>query len=240
MQKTPNKPISISAFFPAYNDDATIQSMVLEMDYILKSITGDYEIIVVNDASQDATKEILDELAKTLPAFRVIHHKKNMGYGGALQTGFNAASKEWVFYTDGDGQYDIKELKLLLPYTDKADIITGYKIARSDSLFRIIVGRLYHWLNKVIFGIKVRDVDCDFRLIRKGLLKDISFDTTTGFFPVEMVRRFQDKGARFYEVPVHHYYRKAKGSQFFSAKNILKVADAMKSFWKEVYGRKKA
>jgi len=229
--------LSISAFFPAYNDAVTIQAMAIEMDYILKGLTDDYEIIIVNDASSDNTAAILDNLAKDLPKLRVIHHETNRGYGGCLKRGFGEAKKEWIFYTDGDGQYDIKEIARLLEHIDKADIITGYKIARSDSLLRIVIGKVYHWINKAIFGIKVRDVDCDFRLIRRSAWERITLKTDTGFFPVEMVRRLQDKGCNFYEVPVHHYYRKAQSSQFFSARNIFKVAMAMKLFWQELHAR---
>lgn len=230
--------LSISAFFPAYNDEVTIQSMIVEIDYILRNISDDYEIIVVNDGSKDNTKYILDNLAKNLPKLRVIHHERNSGYGGCLKRGFKEAQKEWLFYTDGDGQYDLKEILLLLEHKNNADVVTGYKIARSDSLLRIVIGKVYHWINKVIFRLKVRDVDCDFRLIKKSALGGITFKTDTGFFPVEMVKCLQNKGCRFYEVPVHHYYRKAKSSQFFSVRNIFKVAMAMKSFWKELHADK--
>jgi len=237
LQKIPG--LTISAFFPAYNDDVTIQGMVVEMDYILNQLCDDYEIIVVNDGSKDLTGAVLDGLARNLPRFRVIHNEKNLGYGGCLKTGFRAATKDWVFYTDGDGQYDVKEITLLVEHVNKADIITGYKIARGDSLLRVLIGKVYHSMNKAIFKLKVRDVDCDFRLMRRSLVQSIDFKTETGFFPVEMVRQFQDKGASIYEVPVHHYYRKTRKSQFFSVKNIFKVALAMRSFWKEINARKK-
>ncbi len=214
-----SKDLSISAFFPDYNYEITIQSMIVEMDYILKNISNDYEIIVVNDGSKDDTGCILDNLAKNLSSLRVIHHEKNSGYGGCLKRGFKEAKKEWLFYTDGDGQYDIKQIFLLLEHKDTADIITGYKIVRRDSLLRIIIGKLYHWINKIIFDIKVRDVDCDFRLIKKIALEGVTFKTDTGFFPVELIRRLQDKKCRFHEVPVHHYYRKTKSSQFFKVSN---------------------
>jgi len=233
------KGLSISAFFPAYNDDVTIQSMVLEMDYILRELCPDYEILVIDDGSKDDTGKLLDKLSLSLPRLRVIHHEQNKGYGGSLQTGFKEAKKEWIFYTDGDGQYDIKEITALAEHTDAADFITGYKINRSDSLLRIVIGKIYHFINKHLFGLKVRDVDCDFRLIKRNIVGDIEFRTATGFFPVELVRRCQDKGAKIVEVPVHHYYRKVAGSQFFKINNILKVAQAMKNFWIELHARQK-
>ncbi|OHE79139.1 MAG: hypothetical protein A2107_08055 [Verrucomicrobia bacterium GWF2_62_7] len=234
---TDRKGLTISAFFPAYNDEVTIQSMVLETDHILGRLCDEHEVIVINDASRDRTGEILDRLAAELPRLRVIHHARNRGYGGALISGMKAATKEWIFYTDGDGQYDVKELEKLVAHVGEADFITGYKIARSDSLFRIVVGKAYHWLNKTIFGLKVRDVDCDFRLMRRTLIQQLQFKTETGFFPVEMVRTIQDNGLRIREVPVHHYYRKAKGSQFLNVRNVSKVILAMRAFWNDLHAR---
>lgn len=233
------KKLSITAFFPAYNDEVTIQSMVLETDYILRRLCSDYEILVIDDGSSDTTRELLKDLSKNLPKLRVIFHEKNLGYGGSIKTGIREAKKDWIFYTDGDGQYDVKEIELLALHVDEADFITGRKISRSDSLLRIIVGRIYHTVNKIIFGLRVNDVDCDFRLMKRDLMKKIVFKTNTGFFPVEMVKRVQNAGARIYEAPVHHYYRKTRGSQFFSLKNIAKVFFAMLAFWKELHAGKK-
>ncbi|NQS99553.1 MAG: glycosyltransferase family 2 protein, partial [Candidatus Omnitrophica bacterium] len=156
----------------------------------------------------------------------------------ALRRGFQEANKEWVFYTDGDGQYDIKQIFLLLEHKETSDIVTGYKTVRRDSLLRIVVGKIYHWINKIIFDIRVKDVDCDFRLIKKAALDAVSFKTDTGFFPVELVRRLQDNQCRFREVPVTHYYRKTKSSQFFKVSNIFRTVMSMKSFWKELHAEK--
>src|SRR5438046_453667 len=134
------KPAGLSIFFPAYNDSGTIASMVIRAVQAASELTPDYEVIVVNDGSSDATAEVADELARTYPHVRVVHHPKNRGYGGALQTGFRTASKSFIFYTDGDAQYDPAELALLWEkMTPDADLVNGYKISRSDPVHRVVL-----------------------------------------------------------------------------------------------------
>src|SRR3954451_1296048 len=148
------KPPGVSVFFPAYNDSGTIASMVIRAVRAASELTSDYEIIIVDDGSVDATAEIADELARTYSHVRVVRHGRNRGYGGALQTGFRSATKELVFYTDGDAQYDPAELAVLWPkMTADADLVNGYKISRADPLHRIVIGRLYHHIVSVLFGL---------------------------------------------------------------------------------------
>ncbi len=159
---------SLSIFFPAYNDAGTIASLALVAHMTARQITDDYEVIVVDDGSPDHTGELLDEMARHFSWLKVVHHEKNRGYGGALRTGFETASKELVFYTDGDAQYDPRELsKLYEAWRPEIDFVNGYKIGRSDPLHRIVIGRVYHWFVKLVFGLRLRDVDCDFRLMRR-------------------------------------------------------------------------
>jgi glycosyltransferase involved in cell wall biosynthesis len=185
-------PRSITAFFPAYNDGGTIPSMVLTALLALRQLTEDYEIVVVNDGSSDYTAEVLEELARRYPELRVIHHPQNRGYGGALRTGFRAASKEWVFYTDGDAQYDPRELTVLVAALDDGvDVVNGYKITRHDPISRRAIGRVYHHLVRLLFGFKLRDVACDFRLIRRSIFDEIELESNTGTICLEMVKKFQ-------------------------------------------------
>ena len=167
------KPAGLSVFFPAYNDSGTIASMVIRAVQAASELTPDFEVIVVNDGSADATAEIADELARTYPHVRVVHHPKNRGYGGALQTGFRSATKELIFYTDGDAQYDPAETRRCSgrSMTPDADLVNGYKISRSDPLHRIVIGRIYHHIVQLLFGLTVRDVDCDFRLMRRSIFE---------------------------------------------------------------------
>jgi len=226
------KPAGLSVFFPAYNDSGTIASMVIRAVQIASELTPDYEVIVVNDGSADATAEIADELARTYPRVRVIHHPTNRGYGGALQTGFRSAAKEFIFYTDGDAQYDPSELSVLWAnMTPDADLVNGYKISRSDPLHRIFIGRLYHHIVCTLFGLKVRDVDCDFRLMRRAIFERIELEKTSGVICLEMMKKIQDAGFRIVEVPVHHYHRAFGKSQFFNFPRIFKTGVDVMRLW---------
>ncbi len=223
---------SLSVFFPDYNDGGTIASMALTALKVCEQVTDDYEVIVVNDASTDYSQEVLDDLAANHPHFRYIRHQTNRGYGGALRSGFEAATKEWVFYTDGDAQYDPHELvKLIAALRPGVDMVNGYKIARSDPLFRIIIGRLYHHGVKLMFGLSLRDTDCDFRLISKAALNNIKLTSNTGMITVELQRKLQDAGYKFAEVPVHHYHRSYGQSQFFNFPRIFRTLTGLLKLW---------
>ena len=226
------KPAGLSVFFPAYNDSGTIASMVIRAVQAAAELTPDFEVIVVNDGSADATPAILDELARTYPHVRVVHHPKNRGYGGALQTGFRSATKELIFYTDGDAQYDPSELSALWArMTPDADLVNGYKISRSDPLHRIIIGRLYHHIVSVMFGLTVRDVDCDFRLMRRRIFDVVHLQKSSGVICLEMMKKFQDAGFRVAEVPVHHFHRAYGKSQFFNYRRLYRTAIDVFKLW---------
>jgi Glycosyltransferases involved in cell wall biogenesis len=190
---------------------------------------------VVNDGSFDYTKQILDELEKQYEAVRIVHHEKNKGYGGALRTGFATASKDFIFYTDGDAQYDVRDLPALWEQMrDGVDMVQGYKISRSDPLHRIIIGRLYHWMTKFAFGLHLRDVDCDFRLLRRSIFDKVHLESDSGVICVEMMKKIQDAGFVINEVPVHHYHRAYGGSQFFNFRRIFRVGLDLTRLWLEL------
>lgn len=225
----------ISAFFPAYNDGGTIASMVLSAILVLESLTDDYEVIVVNDGSYDYTKDILDELEERYDVVHVVHHEKNRGYGGALRTGFTTASKEFVFYTDGDAQYDVRDLPALWEeMRDGIDVVQGYKIGRSDPLHRTIIGRIYHWMANFAFGLNLKDVDCDFRLMRRSVFDKVHLESDSGVICVEMMKKIRDGDFKISEVPVHHYHRAYGKSQFFNIRRILRVARDLTKLWMEL------
>jgi glycosyltransferase involved in cell wall biosynthesis len=239
----------ISVFFPAYNDWGTIASLVVLSESVLRELTDDWEIIVVNDASPDHVGRILAELQPRFPRLKVVTHATNRGYGGALKSGFAAATKEWVFYTDGDAQYDVRELALLWnsregvdPATGARtvfDMVNGYKIARHDGLHRILVGNVYHWFVKLAFGLKIRDVDCDFRLIRRAVFDRIELTRSSGIICVELVTKIEKNGVRVAHVPVHHYHRMHGRSQFFNLARVARVARDMFRLWWELIVQKK-
>jgi len=222
----------LSVFFPAYNDSGTIASLVITALTSARKLTSDFEVIVVNDGSADKTAEILDELARTYPEVRVVHHERNRGYGGALRTGFATATRELVFYTDGDAQYDPSEMELLWRRLDDAvDVVNGYKISRSDPIHRIIIGRVYHHTVKVLFGLGVRDVDCDFRLIRRSVFDKVRLEKNSGVICLEMMKKITDAGFRIAEVPVHHYHRAHGKSQFFNFRRLFKTGVDVMKLW---------
>jgi glycosyltransferase involved in cell wall biosynthesis len=229
--------LSISAFFPAYNDAGTIASMVVTILLTLRELSDDYEVLVINDGSQDYTPQVLDELARIYPdEVRIIHHPKNRGYGGALRSGFAHASKEWIFYTDGDAQYDPRELKNLVALvSDDMDFINGWKIERNDPLHRIVIGRIYQYVIKFLFSLELRDVDCDFRLMRRSVFDRVKLTSDSGVICVEMMRKVQDNGFTLGETPVHHFHRAYGKSQFFNFRRLFRVAkDLLKLWWRLV------
>lgn len=225
---------SLSIFFPAYNDEHTIGGLVKDALEVAKEASADYEVIVIDDGSQDHTGRLLDELAKGHDRVKVIHHPQNRGYGAALRSGFNYAQKEWIFYTDGDAQYDVKELIRLIPFTARADVINGYKGKRADPVLRRIIGRIYHWSCRFLFNIKIIDIDCDFRLIRSSFIKKVHLTSNGGAICVEMIKKLQDAGARFHQVSVHHYPRIYGRSQFFVKIPIIIVVREIIELWWEM------
>ena len=226
---------AVSAFFPCYNDEATIGSLVETMSATLDKLGVDGEVIVVNDGSTDDSDRVLKELSETEPKLRIVTHAQNQGYGAALLSGFAAATKEWVFYTDGDGQYDPAELaELVEQASDDVDIVQGYKISRADNLSRLVIGRVYHRFVALFFRLTVRDTDCDFRLIRRTKLREVHLHHTTGVICVELMRRLQDADARFVEAGVHHYPRRHGKSQFFRLVPIARALLGLAKLWVEV------
>jgi len=230
--KTEGPATGLSIFFPAYNDSGTIASLVITALRTARTLTPDHEVIVVNDGSKDRTPEILDELASIYPQVRVVHHEKNRGYGGALRTGFASATREIVFYTDGDAQYDPAEMEALWRrFDDSVDLVNGYKISRSDPLHRIIIGRIYHHTVKLLFGLTVRDVDCDFRMMRRSIFDTVHLEKNSGVICLEMMKKITDGGFTIAEVPVHHYHRAYGRSQFFNFKRLYRTAIDVFKLW---------
>jgi glycosyltransferase involved in cell wall biosynthesis len=232
-------PVGLSVFFPAYNDSGTIASLVIAAVQTAGRLTSDFEVLVINDGSTDATAEVIDELGRLYPQVRPIHHERNRGYGGALRTGFASATKEWIFYTDGDAQYDPREItRLWEQVRPEVDLVNGYKISRSDPLHRIVIGRVYHHVVKRLFGLTVRDVDCDFRLMRRRIFDRVRLEKSSGVICLEMMKKITDAGFAIVEVPVHHYHRAYGKSQFFNFRRLFRTAVDVLRLWRElVLGR---
>jgi glycosyltransferase involved in cell wall biosynthesis len=223
---------SISVFLPVFNDQATIGDLVKDALSVLPSFTDDYEVILVDDGSTDDSGAIADELARASAYVKVIHHAYNQGYGAALRTGFQNATGDLIFYTDGDGQYDVLELALLIPLmTDGVDVVNGYKIKRQDNRYRRASGAVYNSLARFLFRLPIRDVDCDFRLIRRSAMERILLGKSSGAICVELVRKLSVAGCVFREVPVHHYPRRHGESQFFTPRRVVQTIFDFCAIW---------
>jgi len=192
----------------------------------------DYDFTIVDDGSDAHTLELLDHLKHVFPQINVVYHEQNRGYGGALRSGFTSGEKEWIFYTDGDAQYDVRERELLIAEADDdVDVVQGYKITRHDPFHRIIIGRVYHWIVKLSFGLKIRDTDCDFRLIRRSVFDKVDLKSNSGVICAEMMTKIQREGFRIKEVPVHHFERAHGKSQFFNFYRIFRVVYQLNLLW---------
>ncbi len=226
-------PGSLSVFFPAYNDALSIPGLVARAFEVLERHVEDYEVIVVNDGSQDDTAEVLAGLERRYaPKLRVVTHAVNQGYGGALRSGFAAATKEFVFYTDGDGQYDVSELPALLKaMRSDVGLVNGYKLERSDPRHRVWIGSTYNCFARMLFAVGIRDIDCDYRLIRRELLEDMPLTSTSGTICVELVRKLELSGCGVVEVGVHHYPRLHGRSQFFRVRSLLTTFTQLAALW---------
>ncbi len=224
--------LSISVFFPCYNDEKSIGKLVEDALGVLRQLTNDYEVIVIDDGSKDNSRDVLKVLAKKHKRLKLVFHEKNRGYGGALKSGFKTASKDLVFYTDGDGQYDVKELPILFSLmTSDVNFINGIKMARNDATYRIIIGNFYSLVIRWAFWLRITDVDCDFRLIRRSIVKKLDLKSNSGSICVELVKKAQRAGAKYRQVSVHHYERRFGNSQFFRLDRILKTFRELSKLW---------
>jgi glycosyltransferase involved in cell wall biosynthesis len=203
-----NRLPSISAFFPAYNEEANVGAMVERLRAVLPTVSDDYEIIIVNDGSQDRTAEVADGLAAADPHVRVVHHAQNRGYGGALKSGFTASTKAYVFFTDGDGQFDVNEITTLIPQVPQYDVVIGYRIDRAEGGLRRVNAGAWNWLVRRLFGIPSRDVDCAFKLFDRRVFEVVKPEAEGAMISTEILARSVRSGFRVTEVGVHHFARR--------------------------------
>ena len=224
---------SISVFFPCYNEQDNVARTTEQALDVLEKLGIDFEVIIVNDGSSDNTAEIADGIANRNNMVKVVHHPTNLGYGAALQSGFKAATKELVFYTDGDGQFDIAEMPKLLELIEQFDIVSGYRLDRQDNLLRKINGWCWTKLGCMLFGMNIRDIDCAFKLYRRRIFDDIKMSSSGALIDTEILARASAKGYRITEVGVHHYPRIA-GTQ--TGANIKVILRAFKELF-QLYGQ---
>jgi glycosyltransferase involved in cell wall biosynthesis len=226
----------VSFFFPACNEEETVEPLTRKADEVLARIAGDYEIIIVDDGSTDRTGEIADRLAAEMPHVRVVHHERNSGYGLALRAGFAAARKDLVFYTDGDMQFDVSELPILLAKIRDADIVSGYKLKRADDASRKLVSFVYNTILRVFFGLRIPDVNCGFKLYRREVFDAIALRSTRGLIDAEVLLKAQAAGFTIVTAGVHHYPR-THGSSRYRVKEIVLTMVQLWELWLDLHVR---
>lgn len=197
----------ISIVLPAYNEEKNIEKAVGDCISVLEKISQEYEIIVVDDGSKDNTGKIADKLQEKNTHIKVIHHEENRGYASALRSGFENSKFEFVFYTDADNQFNINELKKILPLIKDFDVVVGYRKNRKDSLHRLIISLGYNFLIRILLGIKVRDVDCSFKLFRGEVIRKIRIKHEGWLVDTEILAKAVKEGYKIKEIPVTHYPR---------------------------------
>ncbi|MHC4434758.1 MAG: glycosyltransferase family 2 protein [Planctomycetota bacterium] len=215
--------VSISVFFPCYNEQENIGPTVEKAITVLEELNADFDVTIVDDGSSDGTAKIADDIADRDDRVKVVHHGHNLGYGAALQSGFKEATKELVFYTDGDGQFDISEMPPLLELMDQYDIVSGYRLDRKDSPMRRINGWCWTKLVCLLFGLKIRDIDCAFKLYKREIFDNIELSSTGALIDTEILARAAHKGYRITQKGVHHYPRTAGEQSGANLKVILRA-----------------
>lgn len=217
----------ISFFFPAYHDEATVEPLARRLDAVLGELADDHEIIIVDDASPDRSGEIADALAAENPRVRVVHHPSNRGYGQAVWSGLTAARYEWVGFTDGDMQYDVRELPRFVARCEQgADVVVGYKTNRADGWRRELTSSVYNAAIRALLGLELSDIDCAFKLMRRETIDGYRPSThyTEAFILVEALYKARKRGAHIVEVPVSHHPRLAGESQCFTWRTARRLA----------------
>jgi glycosyltransferase involved in cell wall biosynthesis len=221
--------ISLSVFFPCYNEEANVERTTLAALEACRRITADFEVIIVDDGSRDRTGEIADRLAGEHPQVRVVHNRPNKGYGGALQSGFRAARKEWIFYTDGDGQFDFNEIPQLLPLLEHFDVVSAYRLDRKDPLIRKFNAFGWTVLCNLLLGLRLRDIDCAFKIYPKRFIEEVELWSQGALIDAEMLAKAARRGYRIGQIGVHHYPRTA-GHQ--TGANLRVILRAFKELFK--------
>lgn len=214
--------MSISIILPVFNEALNIDAVLCGINDIVRSLNTKYEIIVVDDGSIDETAKILSTY-KADQHFHVIHHSKNMGYGQALRSGFEAAKYEWTFFMDADRQFDFGEIQKLIPYTNTADFIIGYRKKRNDPLRRSVNSKIYNIAVRLLFGLWVKDLNCAFKLMRTSMIQSFKLNTGGALINAEILVNARRRKYRIVEVPVSHYPRKG-GSSTGSNFGVIKRA----------------
>ena len=215
--------VSISVFFPCYNEQDNVTTTAEKALSVLEKVSVEFEVIIVNDGSSDSTGQIADEIAGRDSRVKVVHHRTNLGYGAALKSGFKTATKKLVFYTDGDGQFDINELPPLLPLMGQYDIVSCYRLNRQDPFIRKINAWCWTKLVCLLFAMKIRDIDCAFKLYKREIFDNIKLSSTGALIDTEILAKAVRRGYTITQKGVHHYPRTAGAQTGANLKVILRA-----------------
>jgi len=229
VEKPPLKPLSLTIFFPCYNEVDNVERVTRKAVEVGRRVAEDLEVIIVNDGSKDGTDEVADHLAAEIPEVRAVHNNPNLGYGGALQRGFREATKSWIFYTDGDGQFDLEEIPRVLPLLEQHDIVSCYRLDRKDSLMRKANAFAWTTLVNLLFRLKLRDIDGAFKFYPKPFIDSIEMHSMGALIDTEMLAKARNLGLSIGQTGVHHYPRLA-GEQ--SGANIRVILRAFRELFK--------
>jgi glycosyltransferase involved in cell wall biosynthesis len=226
-------PKSLSIFFPCYNEEENVEKSIEAARNAAKLVTDDFEIIIINDGSRDKTGEFADQLATADSRVRVIHHPQNRGYGAALASGYHGATKDSVFYTDGDLQFDLNEIPKLWALIDKYDVVTGFRIKRMDPSIRKLNSFCWTTLTRLLFRLPVRDVNCAFKLFKREVVAEMPMESKGALIDAEVFARARKAGFRITEVGVHHFPRKFGSQTGANPLVIFKAfAELIKLWWR--------
>ncbi len=221
--------VSLSVVLPCYNEEANVERTTRAALAACPAVSDDFEVIIVNDGSADRTGELADHLASEDPRIRVVHNRPNQGYGGALQAGFRAATKDWVFYTDGDGQFDFAELPLVIALLDRYDIVSAYRLNRQDPAIRRLNGWGWTRVCNLLLGTRLRDIDCAFKVYPRRLFDEIEMWSRGALIDAEVLAKATRLGYRIGQIGVHHLPRLA-GTQ--TGGNIRVILRAFVELWR--------
>jgi glycosyltransferase involved in cell wall biosynthesis len=235
MPPTSPEPLRITLFFPVYRDEATVERVALKSLAVLKELASAYEVIIIDDGSPDRAGAVAEEVARSHPHVRVIHHERNLGYGQALQTGFAAARYEWICFTDGDDEYEVDDLRKLVRLKDFYDLIITFRYAKRYSSLRTFISWVYNHVLRLVFETRYRDISSGLRLIRKEVADELRLQSTSPFIGAEIAIKTMLKGFRVGEVGVQTFPREFGKGSSTSPRNILATIADMRRVYRTVF-----
>ena len=224
-------PGTLSLVLPAFNEEENIEIVVRQALAVLPDFTTDFEVIVVNDGSRDSTAEIIDRLAREDARVKPVHHVVNQGYGGAVKTGFQASTCEYVMFMDADRQFDIHDIRLLSPFVPLFDIVAGFRMERSDPIIRRINAEIFNLAVRILFDVHIRDLDCAFKIFRGDLIRSLELTSSGALLNAETMAKLRRQGATMVQVGVPHYPRVAGTATGGNIKVILRAMKGTVVLW---------